>query len=316
VTAELRLVEIWYHAAQLSCTMARTGNFYYGQEFVEWQEVLDPTRDACIASYTICAKVASASPSHAHNGGRFIIKVEAPNKERADGKESEPLPNSHVTGLTTIWPSEQLLTIFCLEQPTQIFKDKLVFEVAAGFHGLAGFMVAKYQAAKHVFVSDASVPAVECLARTIKANGLTDACSASVVDVTSIETASCLAGQRADVVLASDCFLFDEVQPGLAKFLDDCLADDGIAFVTAPPRNGTLRKFLNNARAWYGFSVSLYWHRPSMTRQRRPHSQYNADIHLPMMAVLRRPLAFTELNVAGFCISKATKMSKPLRQVS
>jgi Lysine methyltransferase len=57
------------------------------------------------------------------------------------------------TGNIRIWPSEEVLAFYCVEQRAQ-FAQKRVLELAAGMSGLAGLVVAALADATRVMITD------------------------------------------------------------------------------------------------------------------------------------------------------------------
>ncbi len=73
------------------------------------------------------------------------------------------------TGNICIWPSEEVLAGFCMEN-AHIFKNKTVLELGAGMTGLAGLIVSQACSPEHVFITDGNDNSVENLQIIIEEN--------------------------------------------------------------------------------------------------------------------------------------------------
>jgi len=73
------------------------------------------------------------------------------------------------TGNICVWPSEEVLGGFCLEN-LQLFDKKSVLELGAGMSGLAGLMVAQACSPTEVVISDGNQNSVENLEFVVNQN--------------------------------------------------------------------------------------------------------------------------------------------------
>ncbi|CAO2831316.1 unnamed protein product [Amaranthus hypochondriacus] len=65
------------------------------------------------------------------------------------------------TGLVCPWPSEEVLSYYCLSH-VDMFRSKTIIELGAGY-GLAGLVIAAVSEASEVVVSDGNPQVVECI---------------------------------------------------------------------------------------------------------------------------------------------------------
>ena len=146
------------------------------------------------------------------------------------------------TGNVCIWPAEECLSIFCLEN-SQCFVGKSVIELGAGMTGLAGLIVANACKPNKVTLTDGNEVSVSNLKAIVQKNIFQNVqvdCKLLRWDVTADETSS----EKFDVVICADCLFFDEGRPQLIKCLKQILNPSGVAFITAPSRSGTLENFV------------------------------------------------------------------------
>ena len=143
-----------------------------------------------------------------------------------------------------IWPSEECLSIFCLEN-RDIFKNKSVIEIGAGMTGLAGLIVAQACDSQNVTLTDGNEVSVKNLAAIIKENKLNAKVSSRLFkwNNTDESTKEKVLPQY-DVAICADCVFFDEGRPQLMSCLANSLKSGGIAIVVAPMRSGTLDDFV------------------------------------------------------------------------
>jgi predicted nicotinamide N-methyase len=73
------------------------------------------------------------------------------------------------TGNICVWPSEEVLGGYCLENQ-HLFYDKQVLELGGGMTGLAGLMIAQACSPKGVLISDGNVNTAENLDFVINEN--------------------------------------------------------------------------------------------------------------------------------------------------
>lgn len=163
------------------------------------------------------------------------------------------------TGNVRLWPSEEILTYFCLKNKT-FFQNKLVCELGAGMTGLASMFLAKCGLPKKILVTDGNEKSAENLKFMVEINR----CRGGGVDI--IESRRLLWGNSSsnelikfksyfDVILAADCFFFKNADELLLQTVDHLLKPKGNAIFFAPLRNGTFRRFVDAVRRSKSFTV-------------------------------------------------------------
>ncbi|KDP46767.1 hypothetical protein JCGZ_06555 [Jatropha curcas] len=149
------------------------------------------------------------------------------------------------TGLVCHWPSEDVLSYFCLSH-ADMFRSKRVIELGSGF-GLAGLVIAATTEALEVVISDGNPQVVDYIQRNIDANsgafGTTEVKSMTL-HWDQKETANI--SNTFDIIVASDCTFFKEFHEGLACTVKLLLRIAGTseAIFFSPKRGDSLDKFL------------------------------------------------------------------------
>ena len=77
------------------------------------------------------------------------------------------------TGNVCVWPAEEALAIYCLENK-EIFEDKSVLELGAGMTGMAAMILARLAKVRRVHITDGNELSVENLNKIIRENELED----------------------------------------------------------------------------------------------------------------------------------------------
>ncbi|CAN6481327.1 unnamed protein product [Victoria cruziana] len=157
--------------------------------------------------------------------------------------------NIDSTGLVCLWPSEDVLTYYCLSHP-DIFSSKKVLELGSGY-GLAGLAVAVSTDAREVIISDGNPQVVDYIHCSIRANS--DNFGDTLVKPLRLhwgqEHTSDMASHF-DIIIASDCTFFRQFHSDLA-YTVRCLLKDSEgsqAFFFSPRRGNTLDMFLDQVR--------------------------------------------------------------------
>ncbi|XP_057545581.1 calmodulin-lysine N-methyltransferase [Amaranthus tricolor] len=149
------------------------------------------------------------------------------------------------TGLVCPWPSEEVLSYYCLSH-ADMFRSKTVIELGAGY-GLAGLVIAAVSEASEVVVSDGNPQVVEYIQRSIIANpgAFGDTMVKSKLLHWNQEEIVTLS-HKFDVIVASDCTFFKEFHKGLVRTVKLLLKDSGTseAIFFSPKRGDSLDKFL------------------------------------------------------------------------
>lgn len=207
-----------------------------------------------------------------------------------------------MTGLVGLWPAEEVLTHYCISNPT-VFRNKRVLELGSGY-GLAGLAIAACTDAAEVVLTDGNPQVVEYVKHNIQRNseafGKTEV-SACVLRWCK-ELPSTLE-QNFDIVVAADCTFFSASHIVLACTVKGLLkrSSDSQALFFNPQRNGSLNSFLQIARSLAlnvelkeQYDSSLWSIHQNLVKGEVPSwYNYDCDHCYPLQAVL------THSNIKG-----------------
>lgn len=194
---------------------------------------------------------------------RLWLRVTAPSESNVDVKictkcqsiKLQDLTGFNNTGNICVWPSEEVLTAYCLENK-HLFIDKSVLELGAGMTGLAGLVVGQACGAKHVLITDGNDNSVENLEIIVEENkNLNLIQNVSSKCIKWANGANDLSEQY-DVIISADCLFFDEGRPQLLECLKKALKPGGTAIIVAPSRSGTFEDFVDLTIKSKAFVVS------------------------------------------------------------
>lgn len=208
----------------------------------------------------------------------------------------EDLQGFNNTGNVCIWPSEEVMTYYCLQRRKE-FKGLSVCELGAGMTGLAGIFLSKTSLPKEVVITDGNEKSVRNLQLIINHNQLSTnslPVKAEVVvwENTDLSDTYENLRERFDVVLCADCLFFTDVHEGLISLLNHLLKPStGKVIMFAPLRNGTLTVFRDLAEKYFDIETSDDY----LSVVSRKHAlflndscKYDQDIHYPLMLTLKR----------------------------
>lgn len=177
------------------------------------------------------------------------------------------------TGVVCIWPSEEVLTYYCILN-ADMFRNKRVLELGSGY-GLAGLSIASCTDAAEVVISDGNPQVVDYIQKNITANvgSFEDTKVTSLLLRWGQDVVGHL-GHNFDLIIAADCTFFKEFHADLAYTLKSllalCKASQAIFF--SPKRGTTLDLFLRAVNS-HGLHVEI-------------HENYNShvwDLHRKFM---------------------------------
>ena len=199
------------------------------------------------------------------------------------------------TGNVCIWPSEECLSLYCLEN-RELFQGKSVIEIGAGMTGLAGLIVAQACDSKNVTLTDGNEVSVKNLAAIIKENKLESNVTSHILKWEDTEKYGKV-GTEYDIAICSDCLFFDLGRAQLVKCLAKILKPStGLAIVIAPKRSGTLDDFVDliNKETNLFHPVNVTYQYSERIWQRRQHllnfdnSNFKEDKDYPVMLICNR----------------------------
>lgn len=163
------------------------------------------------------------------------------------------------TGLVCPWPSEEILSYYCLSH-ADMFRSKRIIELGAGY-GLAGLVIATVSEASEVVISDGNPQVVDCILLT--------------------------------------CTFFKEVHKGLVRTVNFLLKGSGPseAIFFSPKRGDSLDKFLEKVEeSGLHFSLSekydeRIWKRhQELSKGDESWPNYGADHCYPLLLKISRLL--------------------------
>jgi predicted nicotinamide N-methyase len=182
-------------------------------------------------------------------------------KRKMTGKEAKYLAGEIIdnTGNLNLWPSEEILTVFILLNK-QLFENKKILELGAGFSGLSGLVLSKYITTKHLLLTDGNTRCVQSLLENIKHNKLNeDAISARFLlwnrfnpyeDVVDNED------NQYDIILLSDCLFFKNYHDDLIHTIKSFLRrTSGVCIIVTPSRGKSMDVFLEKAKVVFNVYI-------------------------------------------------------------
>jgi predicted nicotinamide N-methyase len=175
--------------------------------------------------------------------GVQIIKHKV--NSHSDELLSEKVDN---TGNVQLWPSEEILAIYCLMNRNK-FDNKKIIELGAGFCGFSSLLIAQnIPTIKEVVITDGNTKCVEAIKENIKLNNLEkDKVKERVLlwdRTTSFEEKEL---NSYDYILISDCIFFKNYHIDLIYTIKSLLSSEGVCIIVSPPRGDSLELFLNLA---------------------------------------------------------------------
>lgn len=201
----------------------------------------------------------------------------------------EAMTGFNNTGNVCVWPSEQVLAHYCLENRHR-FRGKSVCELGGGMTCLAGVMLALTGLPARVELTDGNESSVENVRRIVGANGHRFNGVCVSVDVL-LWSEAFLATERdeVDFVVCADCLFFVELHQCLCQVIHKLLSPGGRALLFNPGRSGSLDRFVEVAERMFSVSrVERYsetvWARHCAALA---NDRYKFDLHYPLLLILK-----------------------------
>ncbi|XP_076053484.1 calmodulin-lysine N-methyltransferase isoform X2 [Oratosquilla oratoria] len=193
------------------------------------------------------------------------------------------------TGNICIWPSEELLTYYCLGN-LHLFKGKSVLELGGGMTCLAGMFLGMSGIPSHVLVTDGNKACIENVQVILKENPSPSPVQAGVLRWECGAEVKAQEG-KFDVVICGDCVFFDDSRDNLLRTLVSVLRPGGMGLVVAPARRDTFKLFAHLCEAY--FKVTTYESYDEVVakcvEKCTSDSNYNRNLHYPLLMVLHKP---------------------------
>ncbi|XP_071835210.1 calmodulin-lysine N-methyltransferase-like [Apostichopus japonicus] len=199
------------------------------------------------------------------------------------------------TGNVCVWPAEEVLTHYCLKNRS-IFQSKSVCELGGGMTCLAGFTVACTSNAKEVLVTDGNLKScqnAEIIAKENHSKFGTTKVSVRQLLWNKPETFADLK-EKFDIVAGADCFFFDDYRQDLVNTIKHILKPEGIAWMFAPQRGSTLKKFQEIAEADFTIELQENYDSDVWAKHQKLNSSvgdaghYDENIHYPWLMILQK----------------------------
>ncbi|XP_055597160.1 calmodulin-lysine N-methyltransferase [Uranotaenia lowii] len=197
------------------------------------------------------------------------------------------------TGNICVWPSEEALAYYILSR-LDIFENSNVLELGGGMTCLAGLVLAKYGSPAFVHVTDGNELSMENVRKSLALNKFNCTIKTSVLKwetISNDQNANHPERSRYQFILSADCLFFDESRSHLIETIWICLANEGVALVTAPRRGQTLSHFLNECVARGFYYDLLHCYDPSIWKKHLELVKtdgYDEDVHYPVLVKLYR----------------------------
>lgn len=194
------------------------------------------------------------------------------------------------TGNICVWPSEEALAYYALENIT-IFKDTWLLELGGGMTCLAGLMIAKYGSPYLVHLTDGNTVSVANVKRTLRLNDFDCFVKCSQLKWENIAKRHPAERCKYNMIICADCLFFVDSHTALLDTIDFYLAQNGKAFIMAPKRNNTFDDFVHKAvnRGFHVNVIKNYSYDIWLKHLQLKNSQnYNEDIHYPLLLTLEK----------------------------
>lgn len=151
------------------------------------------------------------------------------------------------TGNVCIWPSEESLSAFVLDNK-YLFKSKTILELGGGMTCLAGLFVAKYCEPVKVRLTDGNLKSMKNVQAIVKFNNLENESCLKIGTLkwqdVAVASKDEIEQKMYDFVISADCLFFDETHDSLLDAINYFLSETGQAFIVAPKRGKTFQMFL------------------------------------------------------------------------
>lgn len=204
----------------------------------------------------------------------------------------EDLLGFNNTGNVCVWPSEEVMTYYCL-QHLEEFRGSMVIEIGGGMTCLSAVALALNSEADSIVMSDGNEHSVSNLHEIIQENDFGGtAVSARMLrwGPDTVEHDHNLQ-EAFDFVLCADC-LFFEGREHLVTTIFSLLKPGGVGLVFAPSRSGTFDKFCDLAKSTFVIDRhekfdDLVWNAHLQLKCSSP--AYTEDLHYPLLVKLHKP---------------------------
>ncbi|MCP9261429.1 Calmodulin-lysine N-methyltransferase [Dirofilaria immitis] len=189
------------------------------------------------------------------------------------------------SGNIKVWPSEECLAYYLLKHESLV-QSKTILELGSGMVGLSGLTSAALGASE-VVLTDGNEKSVENIRRIIEMNKLSNHVTCCVLSWNIP-----IPNKQFDVILCADCLFFTEEHCALLNCTYQHLKPGGIAYITAPDRNGTARTFLDlvykERKRWQSVSVNFHIENEAEIYSKLKMQNCNIRLEIPMFLILKK----------------------------
>lgn len=217
--------------------------------------------------------------------GKKSDKVSAIISHLSPKTSLEAMMGFNNTGNVCVWPSEEVLTHYCLERMEQ-FRGKSVCELGGGMTCLAGLMLGQTGLPTRVVLTDGNTSSVDNVRRIIDANreglgGVQVSAEVLVWDEAFLRSEQSVY----DFVICADCLFFVDLHQYLCRVIHKLLAPGGTAILFNPARSGTLEQFVKVAERLFATKrcerySELVWDKHCVALAT---DRYKSDLHYPIL---------------------------------
>lgn len=189
------------------------------------------------------------------------------------------------TGNVCVWPAEECLAFYCLENRAQ-FTGLRVLELGGGMTCLAGLLLAATSLPKTVHLTDGNRNAVDNLEKVVDRNKDVSVSVGQLRwdDLQAVEEME----HSFDRVICADCLFFDSGRESLVAAIRRLLTKDGVAIIVAPSRGGTFAQFEKSASEVFKVEVKNNYNETIWEAHENylEVPGYEEDIHYPRLMTL------------------------------
>jgi len=201
------------------------------------------------------------------------------------------------TGNICLWPSEEIMTYFCLKNGI-IFTDKSVCELGGGLTCLCALMISKICQPKEVFLTDGNESSFENLEAICNQNEFNCTVECCLLQWNR-ETSYGDLENRFDYIVCADCLFFDNFREDLCAVIYKLLKPNGTCLIFAPNRKNTFHKFVDLAKLNFECMIvhnydDEIW---ALHQENKENNDaYEEEIHYPLLLKLCKKDSHS-----GFC---------------
>lgn len=199
------------------------------------------------------------------------------------------------TGNVCVWPSEEVMTYYCLKN-TEQFRECNICELGGGMTCLAGVALSMLSEANYVLVTDGNEDSVLNLQKIIHHKDNQINFKVKNIDARVLrwgcEEVDKNLKDKFDYIICADCLFFEEGREDLIQTIFSMLKNEGVAVMFAPKRGKTFDEFVLSAESKFKVEVQekyddIVWDLHCKLKQ-DISGQYDENIHYPWFLKLTK----------------------------